>query len=81
MAKIVHIPIEGGKSVDAIEQPFTPVREEWDEYELADGGRIRIKTVVQRIYRIVDSEGRATTNPDGDPAVVVRHGTIIVASD
>lgn len=81
MAKIVKLPVEGGESVSAIEVDFKPVREDWDEYELADGGRVRLKTVVQRIFRIVDADGRPTTNAEGDPAIVVRHGTMIVASD
>lgn len=81
MAKIVKLPVEGGESVSAIEVDFKPVREDWDEHELADGGRVRLKTVVQRIFRIVDSEGRPTNTPEGDPAIVVRHGTMIVASD
>jgi hypothetical protein len=81
MARIVKLPVEGRDPVDALEVDFKPVSEQWDEYELADGGRVRVKTVVQRIYRIVDSEGKATRTPDGDPAVVVRHGTLIVSSD
>jgi hypothetical protein len=79
--KIVKLKIENGQTVDAIEVDFVPKSENWAEYDLADGGRVRVKTVVQRIFRIVDDEGRPTRTDDGDPAVVVRHGALIVSSD
>jgi hypothetical protein len=78
MARIVKIRL-GEQEVDAIELDFSIKREEWNEYELADGGRVRIKTSVAKIFRVLDSNGKPAFLPDGDPAVVVRHNSEISA--
>jgi hypothetical protein len=80
MAKIVELPGPNGP-VHGIEQTFETAREDWNEYVLADGGRVRLKTVVQRIYRVVDDEGKPQHDEAGDPQLIVRHGTIVSASD
>ena len=79
MPRIQKVKI-GDKEYDAIEEHFEIGREEWNEYKLLDGGVIRLKTSVQRIYRIVDSEGRQLYNEAGDPHVIVRHKTDVVPS-
>jgi hypothetical protein len=82
MAKMVKIPVEGGPPLSAIEVTYETVREEWNEYALADGGRVRLKTIVQRIYRVVDESGEPQFDPaTGDPQLVVRHGTIVSPSE
>lgn len=68
-----------GNLVDVLEQDFEIVREEWNEYRLLDGGTIRAKTTVQRIFRALDEQGRPKLTADGDPEVVVRHSTQVVA--
>ena len=55
--------------------------EDWNEYRLLDGGKVRLKTVVQRIMLIVDDEGRTLKDRNGDPEVAIRHATQVVASD
>lgn len=80
MARIVKLKI-GDQEVDAIEQDFEIGREEWSEYKLLDGGVIRVKTSVQKIFRIVDAQGQPLISPEGDPQVLVRHNTQVVASD
>ena len=79
MANVVKINI-GGQDFDAIEQQFEIGKEEWSEYKLFDGGVIRLKTTVQKIFRVVDANGNPAFTADGDPHVVVRHQTQIVAS-
>ena len=80
MARIVKVRV-GDKELHAIEQQFEIGREEWNEYRLLDGGVIRVKASVQKIYRIVDAEGNPQMTPDGDPHVMVRHTAQIVASE
>lgn len=69
----------GGTLLDVIEQDFEIQREDWNEYKLLDGGIIRLKTTVQRIFRVLDDQGKPKYAPDGDPEVVVRHNTQVVA--
>ena len=70
----------GDNEVLAIEAQFEIGREEWNEYKLLDGGTVRVKTTVQRIFRIVDAEGKQKYSDEGDPQVIVRHKSDIVAS-
>ena len=80
MPKVAKIKV-GDKSFDALEQPFEIGREEWNEYKLLDGGLVRVKTTVQRIYRILDSEGKPAYNDEGDPHMIVRHKSDVVSSE
>ena len=71
----------GDREVNAREEDFEIVREDWNEYRLLDGGSVRVKTTVARIFRVLDDEGRPVYDQDGDPQVVVRHNTQIVAAE
>ena len=71
----------GDREVNAREEDFEIVREDWNEYRLLDGGSVRVKTTVARIFRVLDEEGRPVYDQDGDPQVVVRHNTQIVAAE
>ena len=46
----------GNQDFLAVEQQFEIGREDWNEYKLLDGGVVRLKTTVQRIFRVVDEE-------------------------
>lgn len=81
MARIVKVPLPDGTFIDAIEQEFDIAKEEWNEYRLADGGRVRLMTTVQKVLRIVDSTGTPQYDANGDPKVIVRHNTQVVASE
>ncbi|MCH7705758.1 MAG: hypothetical protein IIB33_01775 [Chloroflexi bacterium] len=70
----------GDQEHDAIEQQFESEKEYWNVYKLLDGGEVRIKTTAQKIYRIVDADGRPTVTEEGDPHVLVRHTTQVVSS-
>ena len=70
----------GDQEFTAIEEQFEVAREEWNEYKLLDGGVIRLKTSVQRIFRIVDEDGNQLYNDVGDPHVIVRHRADVVPS-
>jgi len=80
MAKIVKVDVGGGNLVDATEQDFQVQREEWNVYDLADGGRVRVKASVFKIFRVVDASGKPASGPDGEPLVVVKSKVDISAS-
>ena len=80
MRRVVKVK-SGHKEYNAVEQQFEIAREEWNEYKLLDGGTVRTKTTVQRIYRVVDEEGHPQINAEGDPQMIVRHKTDVVASE
>ena len=77
MPKIVKVSM-GNQELHAIEQQFQIGREEWNEYKLLDGGVVRLKTTVQRIFLIVDENGNQLYADDGEPRVFVRHRSDVV---
>lgn len=77
--KIQHVKA-GNQEFLAIEQQFEVGREEWNEYKLLDGGTVRLKTNVQRIFRIVDEDANQLYNEQEEPNLLVRHRTDVVTS-
>ena len=68
-----------GVEVDVVELDFNVAREEWNEYKLLDGGTVRVKTNVQRIFAVLNPDGSQQRRDDGSPALVVAHKTDVVA--
>lgn len=56
-----------GKTVDATELDFEIGREDWAEYKLLDGGIIRVKLTVARIFRL-----------EGDPVRYATQSNVVV---
>ena len=81
MARIVKVKLPDGRDVNAVEAAFDIKREDWNEYELTDGGRVRVKTVVQKILKVVDDEGRQVYDGNGDPIMIARNSVVISASE
>jgi hypothetical protein len=81
MARIVRVKLGDGRDVSAIEVPFEIRREDWNEYELADGGRVRVKNVVHKILRVVDDDGKQVYDANGDPVMIARNNVVISASE
>ena len=70
----------GGQTKNVREETFRATKEEWDEYTLGNGDRVRIKLVVHKIYRVLDAQGNPAFTADGDPEIVVRHQAQVTAS-
>jgi hypothetical protein len=70
----------GGVDYDGQEVSFKILKEDWNEYELYDGGIVRLKTSAQKIVRVLDAQGKPAFTPEGDPHVLVRHNTQVVTS-
>ncbi len=67
-----------GKEIKAAEVPFEVVREDWNEYALDGGIRVRVKASVAKIGRQLDADGNYTVNDYGEPAVLVRYALEVV---
>jgi hypothetical protein len=61
-----------GRQVEAESVDFMTRREDFNEYQLADGKIIKIKMVVTRIVRLV---GEVT--PDGIPVYLIQSQNIV----
>lgn len=71
----------GDKEFRVRELDFEIDHEDWNAYKLLDGGRVRVKTTVARIFRVLDGDGQPAYNEDGDPHIIVRHKAEIVSSE
>lgn len=80
MPKKLRISVNG-QEVDAVEVEFSIKHEDWNEYELADGGRVRAKLSAQRILRVLDADGKPAISAEGDPLIVVQSQNQVVASE
>ena len=80
MAKIHKVRL-GSSEFDAIEQEYQIASEDWNKYKLLDGGEVRVKLTVSKIYRIVDDKGHFLSDQNGDPRVIIRHKVDVSASE
>ena len=64
-----------GREVDAIDVNFKVGREDWNQYQLADGTELRMRLIVSAVYMVPGEHDQ-----DGNPVYVVKSGNIIVAN-
>lgn len=69
--KKIKIPLFGHE-VEVVEVPISKSTEGFNDYELGDGSKIRLKVVATSILRLV---GQFT--PDGDPIYLVKNGQVV----
>jgi hypothetical protein len=69
--KKVKVPFQG-RLIDGEEVPFTEVEERWNEYDLGDGTRIRIKLVLTKVIRLDEF------NPDNEPVYVIASQNVLI---
>ena len=78
MPRIEDLIKPDGTPAKGILMDFTVKREEWNEYELSDGTKLRVKNSLVKAYLIVDNDGTPLINEDGEPQVYIRHTTLVV---
>lgn len=71
----------GDREIEGIEIAFEPVRETWNQYELSDGGRVRMRVTVQRIFQILDDDGKPARNEKGERILVVESSNQVVVEE
>lgn len=69
-----------GPSSYGVERDFEIDREQWNVYRLLDGGTVRVKTSVQKIYQVVDAEGTPVHDQTGLPVYAASHKSEVVFS-
>ena len=78
MAEVRTMDIDGEER-QVVERPFEIRREVWSEYEFADGGGVRFKTVVKRIWQVLDDDGKPARHDNGDLVLIAESQNIVVA--
>ncbi len=68
-----------GKEQEVIELDYEIKREDWNEYILLDGGSVRVRLLVSKIYRVLDDNGQPAWNEDGSPYFAITSGNVVVS--
>ena len=68
-----------GEKEKGIEADFEGGAEAWNQYKLLDGGVVRVRMTVSRIFRVVDDNGTPQFHENGDPSIVVFYNTEVIA--
>jgi hypothetical protein len=71
----------GDREMDGVEIDFDPVREQWNEYELRDGGRFRMRLTVQRVYQLLDENGQPARDSEGGRMLIVQSQNQLITQD
>jgi len=80
--RIKDMTFPDGETRKIEELDFEIIREEWNEYQLAHGAAsLKVKTVVVKVFWVLDSSGARMYNPEGDPFLIVRSNNQVVASE
>ena len=69
-----------GPSSFGVERDFEIEREQWNVYRLLDGGTVRVKTSVQKIYQVVNAEGNPVHDQTGLRVYAASHKSEVVFS-
>lgn len=77
--RIRELDIPDGRTLPVVEVDFEVVREDWNEYTLSDGTKLRVKNIVTRIFLQVDENGEVIYNENGEPNVVINGKNNLVA--
>jgi len=79
---VIRLTGPGGESLLGEDVGFSPIREDWSEYELADGSVLKIRIVAQKVSRAIDPETRETFHKeeDGEPLYNVRYQIVVSTS-
>ena len=78
LAEVRKMNIDGTER-QVIELPFEIRREHWAEYEFADGGGVRFKAAVTRIWQVLDDAGQPDRLENGDLSLAIESTNLVVS--
>ena len=74
MERSIKVPYEG-KMVEGVDIDFKQIKEEWNEYQVADGTTIRMKVVVTNIVRLTNQYDK-----DNYPVYLIKSSNVLTIS-
>lgn len=77
---IKEIPQPDGTIVRVREVSFDINSEDWNEYQLEDGTKLRLKNTLIQAFRVVDENGEPKIDDNGNPEVIINGHVIILAT-
>jgi hypothetical protein len=79
--KIKDITFPDGINRKVEELDFDIVKEDWNEYQLTSGLYLKLKTILHKVFWVLDNEGKRMYTQEGDPYILVRSSNQVVASE
>ena len=79
MAKTKTVRI-GKQEFLVADEGFKTLIDDWNEYETASGIKVRVRLIVNQLYRLLDKDGKPVFDSQGDPSVLVHSQNIVVAT-
>jgi hypothetical protein len=77
----VTLTLPGNNSITGLELDFEIGKEQWNEYNLLDGGRIRMKSTILRFIHIIDpATGQLKYLENGEPELFIQANNQVVVS-
>lgn len=73
----IKVRLPDGREGELNEEQFEALKENWNEYRLADGTIVKFKVVVTAIGRVLNDRGEITYNADGLQNVMVRSSNVV----
>ena len=70
-----------GKEHEVREESFEIIRQDWSEFRLEGGVRLRVKPEVMKVFRALDDNGKPAYNAQGDPLLLVRAQISVTATE
>ncbi len=80
-ARIKEMTFPDGVTRKVEELDFDIVKEDWNEYQLADGSYLKVKTIVVKVFWVLDEQENRAYTVEGDPYLLVRSNNQIAASE
>jgi len=79
--KIKEITFPDGETRKVEEMDFKIVKEDWNEYQLVDGTTLKTKSILMKVYWVLDPSGKRMYTPAGDPSIIINSVNQVVASE
>lgn len=72
--QVKPITLPDGRKGFGVEVEFETVHEDWNVYELSNGTRLRVKTLLAHAFQIVDENGNPIYGENGEPEYAINTG-------
>ncbi len=79
--KIKDLTFPDGVTRKVEQLDFDIVKEDWNEYQLSDGTFLKTKSILVKVYWVLDNTGKRMYTPEGDPMLLVNSNQQVTASE
>ena len=78
---ITHITLPNGKVAPCKQIDFEVIKENWNEYKTSSGVIVKLKSVVGKMFLVIDEKGDIVGLPEGEPNIIVRSTNLLFINE